>query len=545
MKPPKMIEMTQDQIDDLLKRIKTVLQPGDYDVIAAVFNSLAYLKQAYHSKTASIQRLVRMIFGPRTEKTKTIIKDKDVPADDQHHDLAAGEGNGDPGGKTGKPDDEPEKKRKGHGRNSAKDYSGAEKKDVFHPHLNSGDGCPHCNGKVYKMQEPGQVIRFFGQAPVGATVWQLEKFRCNLCGQVYTPDLPEQAKGPKYDPTAVAAIAVSRYGFGFPFYRLENYQRCVGVPLAASTQWDLVNGFADQFIDVFTQMKHEAAQGDLIHNDDTTMKILELMKINQDPEHKPTRTGMFTTGILSIKANLKIAIFNTGRNHAGENLSDLLEKRDTAENPPIQMCDALSRNAPKTFKTLLANCNAHARRNFVNVAQIFTEKCSHVLDVFKKIYTHDDEAKIHDMSDQQRLEYHQTHSGPVMERFHSWLKNQFDEKEVEPNSGLGQAINYMLKHWERLTLFLHVAGVPLDNNICERVLKMAIKHRKNSLFYKTLRGATVGDMFMSFIHTCILNGVNPFDYIVSLQRYSSDVSQRPGQWMPWNYKSTISDLAPP
>ena len=105
-----------------------------------------------------------------------------------------------------------------------------------------------------------------------------------------------------------------------------------------------------------------------------------------------------------------------------------------------------------------------------------------------------------------------------------------EERKVEPNSGLGQAISYLLKHWQKLTLFLEKPGVPLDNNIVERALKKAILHRKNSLFYKTRKGAQMGDLFMSLIHTCELNGVNAFDYLTELQRRVEELKQNPSAW---------------
>jgi transposase len=128
----------------------------------------------------------------------------------------------------------------------------------------------------------------------------------------------------------------------------------------------------------------------------------------------------------------------------------------------------------------------------------------------------------------------------VMEKLHAWLQAQFDEKRVEPNSGLGTAIAYVLRHWDRLTLFLRQAGAPLDSNIVERALKKAILHRKNSLFYKTENGAEVGDLFMSLIHTCELNGANPFDYLTALQRHSAELARNPPEWMPWNYREALA-----
>jgi hypothetical protein len=126
----------------------------------------------------------------------------------------------------------------------------------------------------------------------------------------------------------------------------------------------------------------------------------------------------------------------------------------------------------------------------------------------------------------------------------TWMQAQFDEKKVEPNSGLGKAFTYMFKHWEPLTLFLRVPGAPLDNNIGEQSLKMVIRHRKNSLFYRTLHGDYIGDLFMSLIHTCRLSKVNPLHYLVALQRHSHEVFKNPHAWLPWNYEVAVAELPP-
>ena len=130
-----------------------------------------------------------------------------------------------------------------------------------------------------------------------------------------------------------------------------------------------------------------------------------------------------------------------------------------------------------------------------------------------------------------------------MQALHDWMARQFAERTVEPNSGLGQAITYMQNHWEKLTLFLRVPGAPLDNNLCERALKKAIRHRKNALFYRTLNGAQVGDLFMSLIHTAELHQVEPFDYLVALQRQAAAPALDPAAWMPWNYTAALADIA--
>jgi hypothetical protein len=124
-----------------------------------------------------------------------------------------------------------------------------------------------------------------------------------------------------------------------------------------------------------------------------------------------------------------------------------------------------------------------------------------------------------------------------MAELHRWLEAQLDQKKVEPNGSLGQAIAYLLRHWQALTLFLRVPGAPLDNNICEQALKMAIRHRKNSLFYKSRRGAFVGDLFMSLIHTCFLCDADPLDYLTQLLRNHEQAARAPQEWMPWNYQA--------
>jgi transposase len=255
-----------------------------------------------------------------------------------------------------------------------------------------------------------------------------------------------------------------KYGSGVPFYRIEKLQESMGVPLPASTQWDIVENASNHGIyPAYRELVRQAAQGDVIHNDDTPMKILELLK---EVNEKSSRTGMFTTGMVSIAEDRKIALFFTGQKHAGENMIDLLKQRRADLEAPIQMCDALSRNMPEALNTIISNCLTHGRRNFTDVAANFPEETSHVIDQIALVYKTDQVAKDQNLSSQQRLILHQRESGPVMKDLQTWFSEQLDQKKTEPNSGLGKAIAYMLKHWDALSLFLRVPGAPLDNNIC-------------------------------------------------------------------------------
>lgn len=289
------------------------------------------------------------------------------------------------------------------------------------------------------------------------------------------------------------------------------------MPLPAATQWELRQAATPSLQPAWNELIRQAAQGGVFHNDDTGMRILHLARKPGDK-----RTGIFTTGVVSIVAVWKIALFFTGAKHAGENLAQVLNQRARELVPPVQMCDALSRNTPKLdgIKTLLANCLADGRRQFVEIAENFPAECRHVLETLRSIYHNDALAREQNLSPEERLRLHREHSGPLMQALHEWMQAQFAERRTEPNSGLGKAISYLFNHWTKLTLFLRHPGVPVDNNIVERALKKAILNRKNALFYKTLNGAGVGDLFMTLIHTCELNGTNSFECLTELLRHA-------------------------
>jgi transposase len=567
---PTIIELDIDKLEEILRRVEAKeLHADDYETISTVIESYVGLFSLVGDKNTTIARLRKMLFGASTEKTAAVIgggKDSESPPSPAATVLttATSEGNaGTASLPTTASENTAETPRKGHGRNGADAYTGAEKIQVPHESLQSGDPCPKCeDGTVYATNRPGVLVRLVGQAPLQALVYYLQKLRCNLCSTVFTALEPEGVGTKKYDATAGSMIALLKYGTGMPFNRNETLQGSLGIPLPASTQWDIVEAQAERAEPVFAELVQQAAQGDVVHNDDTGVKILEMMGERarqaalaeeasedsaEDSAKKPMaeRTGMFTTGIISTREGQKIALFLSGRQHAGENLKDVLVRRAANLGAPIQMCDALARNAPGELKTILGNCLAHGRRQFVDVVKQFPEECRHVLEALAVPYRNDAIALERNLSPEERLLFHQAQSGPTMEELHAWLARQFDQRRVEPNSALGGAISYLVKHWEKLTLFLRVAGAPLDNNICERALKKAILHRKNALFYKTCHGAHVGDIFMSLIYTCQLCGANPFDYLTELDRHAEELSASPQDWMPWNYRQTLDGVATP
>jgi len=531
MKPPPVrIDVSREELESVLARLRERLGEPDYEKLKAAIETLAYLTDLVQDREISLQRLRKILFGASTEKTRQV-----TPAPPNTNTAAEQKQVAEP---------TTEKKRPGHGRHAAEAFRGARKVEVAHSTLKPGDACPECQkGKVYLQKEPQVLVRVVGQAPLEATVYRLQNLRCNLCGEVFTAEAPPGVGTEKYDASASSMLALLKYGSGLPFYRLENLQASLEIPLPASTQWEVVAAAAAVIRPAIEELIRQAAQGEVLHNDDTPMPVLGLQREGgREARDPPERKGVFTSGIVATQAGRRVALFFTGHRHAGENLASVLAQRAQELGPPIQMCDALTRNLPKLpekLEVIVSHCLAHARRRFVEVVANLPQECRHVLEALGEVYGYDAQAREQGMSAESRLHFHQEHSGPVMAGLQAWLRSQFAEKKVEPNSGLGEAITYLLKHWEPLTLFLRQAGAPLDNNVCERALKKAILHRKNSLFYKTGNGARVGDLYMSLIHTCELNDANPFEYLTELQKHAAELAQNPAAWMPWNYRETL------
>jgi len=491
-----------------------------YDNFRVMTETMLLVRDEVERKGVSLQRLKFILFGSKTESFAAVCRQA-MRSD-----------------KTAAKAKEPREKAKGHGRNGAADFPKAKRIPVPLAGVASGETCPHCpNGKVYPQKEPSQLLRITGVAPFTATVYELERRRCNLCGEVFTAPAPAGVGEAKYDHSVAALLGLLRYGAGLPMNRIERLQLALGIPLPASTQWELLLEAAGLLAPAQAELIRQAAQGQVMYNDDTVMRILE-----RAPIAREGRKAVYTSAILSRVGEHRIALFITGHNHAGENLEAVLKHRTENLPAPIQMCDALAANTvgeAGELNTILAHCLAHARRRFVEVENRFPAEVEHLLLELREVYRADAQAKREGKDPQARLAFHQERSGPIMAGLEAWLRDQIEGGKVEPNSGLGQAITYMRKHWTELTLFLREPGAPLDNNLCEATLKRAIMHRKNSLFYRSITGARTGDTFMSLIHSAELNGVEPFEYLIELLKHPEEVRQDPSQWMPWSYPTPV------
>lgn len=528
---PSRIEMSEGEMERLIAELKASNLRGEtQELLVKLLLGWHWLNQQLESKSLSIKKLLRLFFGSKTEKSNDKPNDKD--------DSKGGTGGGKPEPKPPKP------KPEGHGKNGQAEYS-ATKVPVPHPTLKPKDKCPSClRGRLYQFGFAA-VLRIFGQAPLPAKVYELEQLRCASCQELFTAPLPAEAGPDRHHSTANAMVANLNYGAGMPFYRLEGLQKQHGVPVPDSTQFDMVEKVANCGAPVVEHLKSLAVIGEKQSFDDTPMPIQSLMKENKTLSDEDRR-GMQTTAIVAQSGGNKIALFITGRNHAGENIGELLKRRDPSLPNVLHMSDASPNNFSHDFMNIVikALCMDHGRRNFHDLLKEFAKDCQHVITELGKVYKNDADTKRLGLSAADRLLYHQVHSGHIMNDLNTWMEEKLENREVEPNSELGKAIDYFLKNWNGLTAFLRVAGASLSNAEVERLVKRCVLRRKASKSYKTQASAWIGDILMSLIETSRFAGKNGFEYMVALQDYAAHVRAHPENWLPWNYQKTLAALSP-
>src|SRR5262249_55806472 len=454
-----------NEIKQLINRVKRgELDQGDALLIEKLLSILLTIVSLLERKHTSIQRMKELLFG---------MKEKKRGKDEDKNRAEDGRPGADGSSQTDSPnemasnstcEDVRRLKRPGHGRMAASDYPGARLVRLIHSEMAPGDPCPEsgCEGHLHQLEQPNVKIYLTGQPLISATKYERPVLRCSDCFKRYVADLPEGVKeDEKFDETADVAIALYKYSGGLPFYRQARMQESCGVPLPESVQFERCEAVANAGFPIYRHLVELSADGKLFHIDDTRVRVLSGYREDKHRSEKERRATHTSEIVVKDLAGRKIAL-----------------------------SDAAAVNGKKRAQTIDANCLAHGRGKFKELEEIFPVECGRVMDAIRKVYWYDDQTK--GMSDQERLEYHQNHSGPVMEELREWIEREFRDRRVEPNSSLGKAFQYLLNHFEKLTRFLSAPGAPIDNNLAERVLKRFVLFRKNSLFYKTEHGAAVG-----------------------------------------------------
>ena len=522
-KMPKVTKLSQEQMDNFLAAImNSNIGAENAEFAKMLIHGNAWMARQLELGQLSIAKL-RKLFQIQGSEKGSNRKPKHDPASSDNKGSNTAEDT------------------KGHGRNSADAYQGAAIVEVDHPELNPGDTCPAeaCDGRLYEMSEPGTFVQVTGAPLASATRYNMQKLRCAICEIIYTAPLPEGVSDKKYDANFIAMLMINKYFMSVPLYRQDRLQNHLGIPLPASTQWDLMVAHEPMLKALYGALAQDAANGLALCYDDTSVKIMsEIKAAKLAQKGEKSQHTCFTTGIVSLHEDHRAYLYITDNRTAGKCIAEIMALRDTDLDPPIMMCDALPANIPQGISEdlyILCFCLVHARRQFYELPNGYDDLADKVIGLIGTIYDH--EAHTKGMSSEKRLAYHQEKSTPVMEELKAYLEEQ--KSEFEPNSVPGKAIDYILNRWTQLSQFLRQIHAPLDTNIVERALKLIIQVRKSSMFYKTLSSAAFASYVQSALYSAAQNEINPCDYMCALIENEQAVIQTPNAWLPWCYQETL------
>lgn len=523
-KMPKVQKLSQEQMDEFLAEIMgSNISAKSAEFAKMLIHGNAWMAQQLELGLLSIAKLRKLFQIQGSEKAATRKPKNDPAASDN------------------KGSSTEENDKKGHGRNGADAYEGASIIEVLHPELNPGNICPAeaCDGRLYEMGEPGTLVSVSGAPLASAIRYNLQKLRCGVCEIVYTAPLPEGVSDKKYDANFVAMLMINKYFMSVPLYRQDRLQNYLGIPLPASTQWDLMAAHEPMLKVLYQALSQDAANGLALCYDDTSVKIMsEIKAAKAAAKGKKSQHTCFTTGIVSLHEDHRTYLYITDNRTAGKCITDIMSIRDKNLSIPIMMCDALSANIPQGISEdlyILCYCLVHARRQFYELPDGYDDLADKVIGLIGSIYDHESHAKGYD--NEKRLAYHQEKSTPVMEELKLYLEEQ--KPEFEPNSVAGKAIDYILNRWTELSQFLRQPHAPLDTNIVERALKLVIQVRKSSMFYKSLNSAAFASYVQSALYSAAQNDINPCEYMSALIDNEQTVIRNPNDWLPWHYKQTL------
>jgi transposase len=450
-----------------------------------------------------------------------------------------------------KPKKEGKKGRHSHGRRGSDKFPKADHRYFAHPDFNEpGMSCPDCErGHVYP--HAGRWHRFHGQPLLRVLLVNHEIWRCTLCQQSFPAPIAKDilADGPVRRPfgdSAIALIAIAKNFFGTPWSRQERMQKMLDLPIPASTLHDQTEIMAEALSPIYELLQKLSGNAWRFFSDDTGVRILKQTPITKEQRKtgkQTLRTGVHTSTILAdLREGIRITLFKSGILHAGEFLDELLAHRDAGLPPPLHMSDGSSCNPATVTETIECNCNAHGFRKLEEKQSLYPEHWDVVGSVYRDVKKNETHIQNLKMDDDARLAYHRSHSKPRMNEMFDWMQRELDQKNVEPNSILGGIFQYFLTRKQKLMAFTEYVGAPITSNAVEQAIKLVALHRKNAMFFMTLRGAWISDVIMSVGATAGACEVNLYDYFVAILRYRDEVKKDPAAFLPWEYQKTVARL---
>lgn len=443
-----------------------------------------------------------------------------------------------------------------HGRRSAKDFPDAAICEHAHTELTVGCRCPGCGrGKLYRYN-PSQYMTISGQPVFTATQHIVEQLQCNLCDEIFKAPLSDEARldgadGRRlYSYSAVALIAILKFFGVMPWHRMETVQAWIGVRVPDASMFDQCERLANAIAPVAKHLERMSSEVMLLFGDDTGACVLnERSAIIPERESGKLveRTGCHTTCVIAVTDDgHHIVHFRIGIQHTGELLDELLSGRPSTSPPPMVMSDALSANKVTVCKVRECFCNAHTVRYFKELKENYPKEAGYALERYRKIFDNEKHCREHELPAEQRLAYHREHSKHLLKEICTHGYDLLEvSKDIEPNSDIGGAYNYILNNEYELSAFCRYPGAPLENNLAERILRLPVHLRDGAPFYRNAVGAAIAANILSVGSTAYQAGVNLLDYFVAILRHSDDVRARPYDWVPWLYEDRVRKIERP
>ncbi|MCA6427585.1 MAG: IS66 family transposase, partial [Cytophagales bacterium] len=300
-------------------------------------------------------------------------------------------------------------------------------------------------------------------------------------------------------PGLLAQIIIDKYTDHLPVHRqIQRFGR-EGIKLSSSTLTDWIGGTCTLLEPLYDTLKANVLSSHYLQADETPIKVL-------DKDKKGTTHRGYHWVYHAPVERLVLFDYREGRGREGpqEILKDFTGHLQTDGYAVYQDFDKKS-----TIKPF--NCMAHARRKFDEAKDNDLVRASYALTEIQKVYAIERQAKNETLSTKQRQALRQEQSLPILQALKDWMLENY--KMVLPKSAIGQALHYSLERFDKLMLYTTDGKLEVDNNLIENAIRPVAIGRKNYLFAGSHNGARRAAMLYSFIGTCKINDVNPFEWL--------------------------------
>lgn len=576
MVKPSVHKLKPAQVKALITKLEAAseLTQEDYETLLGIVKTWAHIVERANTNKLSSRDLRRILgilkkkpvkgqSGP--DSTSSSSGSSSPPSSSQSNTQASGADHDVVGGGKGTGNSDEDKQtasqqrnRDEHGRRGWDDFENLPITYHEHGDLTVGCLCPECQrGRLYDFHDPAKFVSIRGQAPLVGEKHVASRLQCNLCKAVFTAPLDEalQRDGVSglrlYSFSAASVVSIQKYFGGLPWYRQQTLQLALGIMVPDASMADLCERVANVIAPVARLLRGLARCAAGFLGDDTGALILGHRTVMREERHSGKlveRTGCHTTCVIAVTAEgHRIAVFQTGIQHTGELMDEILRDRPSDLPVPYFMGDCHACNTVTVCRVNYGACNSHAVRRFRELEESYPEEAGYARSRYKKIFANEAHCKQAELTAEERLAYHREHSKQLLEEIFEHGEQLLETHQIEPNSDIGEAYGYMVNNRVRLSAFSRIAGMPLENNEVERTLRVPGRVRNNSRCFHSTVGSAIADTIWTVGDTALAYNVNLMDYFTAMQRHAADVRANPELWLPWVYqeREAIKDATGP